>query len=260
MADNFGLKIGLEGEREFKKALAEINSQFKVLGSEMKLVDSAFDKNSTSIESLTAKNGVLTKEIEAQRKKVETLERALQNASDSFGENDRRTQSWQIQLNNAKATLNNMERELKENTEAIEQHGKAMSDAADDADDLSDSLEDSGDKAEDAGGKFSKIGSIAKGMGAALAAAVAAIGAAAVATGVQLVKLGDEYNKAINQIGASTVQRKQSLPNSARSRRRCIQTTSATVLRMWRTVCRRCRGRLGLSAMNCRKRRSLGSR
>ena len=150
MADNFGLKIGLEGEREFKKALAEINSQFKVLGSEMKLVDSAFDKNSTSIESLTAKNGVLTKEIEAQRKKVETLERALQNASDSFGENDRRTQSWQIQLNNAKATLNNMERELKENTEAIEQHGKAMSDAADDADDLSDSLEDSGDKAEDA--------------------------------------------------------------------------------------------------------------
>ena len=183
MTDNFGLKIGLEGEREFKKALAEINSQFKVLGSEMKLVDSAFDKNSTSIESLTAKNGVLTKEIEAQRKKVETLERALRNASDSFGENDRRTQSWQIQLNNAKATLNNMERELKENTEAIEQHGKAMSDAADDADDLSDSLEDSGDKAEDAGGKFSKIGSIAKGMGAALAAAVAAIGAAAVANG-----------------------------------------------------------------------------
>ena len=38
MADNFGLKIGLEGEKEFKKALADINSSFKVLGSEMKLV------------------------------------------------------------------------------------------------------------------------------------------------------------------------------------------------------------------------------
>ena len=25
MADNFGLKIGLEGEKEFKKALADIN-------------------------------------------------------------------------------------------------------------------------------------------------------------------------------------------------------------------------------------------
>ena len=36
MADDFGLKIGLEGEKEFKKALSEINQSFKVLGSEMK--------------------------------------------------------------------------------------------------------------------------------------------------------------------------------------------------------------------------------
>ena len=40
MSENFGLKIGLEGEKEFKKSLAEINNSFKVLGSEMKLVDS----------------------------------------------------------------------------------------------------------------------------------------------------------------------------------------------------------------------------
>ena len=38
MADNFGVKIGVEGEKEFKRALADINSQMKVLGSEMKLV------------------------------------------------------------------------------------------------------------------------------------------------------------------------------------------------------------------------------
>lgn len=38
MADNFGLKLGIDGEREFKKALSEINQSFKVLGSEMKLV------------------------------------------------------------------------------------------------------------------------------------------------------------------------------------------------------------------------------
>ena len=36
LADNCGLRIGLEGEKEFKKALADINSSFKVLGSEMK--------------------------------------------------------------------------------------------------------------------------------------------------------------------------------------------------------------------------------
>ena len=64
MADNFGLKIGLEGEKEFKKALADINSSFKVLGSEMKLVASQFDKNDKSVNALTSRNTVLNKEIE----------------------------------------------------------------------------------------------------------------------------------------------------------------------------------------------------
>ena len=52
MSENFGLTIGLEGEKEFKKSLAEINNSFKVLGSEMKLVDSQFDKNDKSAEAL----------------------------------------------------------------------------------------------------------------------------------------------------------------------------------------------------------------
>ena len=43
MADNFSLKIGLEGEKEFKNALRDINTNFKVLGSEMNLVVSQFD-------------------------------------------------------------------------------------------------------------------------------------------------------------------------------------------------------------------------
>ena len=96
MADNFGLKIGVEGEKEFKKALADINQSFKVLGSEMKLVSSQFDKNDKSVQALSARNNVLNKEIEAQRQKIETLRSALQNASDSFGETDRRAQRWQI--------------------------------------------------------------------------------------------------------------------------------------------------------------------
>lgn len=69
MSENFGLKIGLEGEKEFKKSLAEINNSFKVLGSEMKLVDSQFDKNDKSAEALTARSEVLNKEIDAQNRK-----------------------------------------------------------------------------------------------------------------------------------------------------------------------------------------------
>ena len=51
MAESFGVKMGVEGEKEFKNALKEINSAFKVLGSEMNLVTSQFDKNDKSIQS-----------------------------------------------------------------------------------------------------------------------------------------------------------------------------------------------------------------
>ena len=131
VADNFGLKIGIEGEKEFKKALSEINQSFKVLGSEMKLVSSQFDKNDKSVQALSARNTVLNKEIEAQKNKVETLRAALRNAADSFGENDRRTQNWQIQLNNAEAALNSMERELSDNERAIEALSREETDTAD---------------------------------------------------------------------------------------------------------------------------------
>ena len=83
MADKFGLKIGLEGEKEFKKALNEINQSFKVLGSEMKLVESQFSKNDDSAEALAARHKVLTEQVEAQRKKVEMLKQALANASEA---------------------------------------------------------------------------------------------------------------------------------------------------------------------------------
>ena len=67
MADDFGFKIGLEGEKEFKKALSDINQSFKVLGSEMKLVESQFSKNDNSVEALTARNKVLGQEMDAQK-------------------------------------------------------------------------------------------------------------------------------------------------------------------------------------------------
>lgn len=178
MADNFGLKIGLEGEKEFKKALADINQSFKVLGSEMKVVQSQFDKNDDSVEALTARNQVLGKEIDAQKKKIETLRNALENASTSFGENDRRTQQWQIQLNNAQAALNNMERELDQNQRAIDSMGDEMHDATQQTDKFGDEIDDAADKTDKASGKLEKVGSVLKGLAVTAGAAVAAAGAA----------------------------------------------------------------------------------
>jgi phage-related minor tail protein len=204
MADKFGLKIGIEGEKEFKNALRDINSNFKVLGSEMNLVSSQFDKQDRSIEAVTARNKMLNKEIESQKDKVSTLEKALKNSSESFGENDKRTKAWQVQLNNANADLNKMEKELKDNSKELKSVGKEFDYAADQADEFEGELKQVGREAESSGLKFEKLGSVVKGVGIAIGAAFVAIGAAAITAGVSLVKLGDEYNQAVNQISAST--------------------------------------------------------
>jgi len=210
MADDFGLRIGVEGEKQFKQALSEINQAFKVLGSEMQLVTSQFDKNDKSAAALASRNTVLNKEIDAQKEKITTLRAALDNAADSFGENDKRTQNWQIQLNKAQAELNGMERELGDNEKALDDMGDEMEDAAKDTDKLGDELEDTGETADDAGGKFEKLGAIVKGIGLAIGAAMAAIGTAAVAAGKALYDMandaaaaGDRIDKDSQRLGLS---------------------------------------------------------
>ena len=216
MADSsFGLKIGLEGEREFKRAITDINREMRVLGSEMKLVASQFGKNATSADALTARNQVLAKEIEAQKAKVETLKAALDNSASSFGENDARTKNWQIQLNNAQAVLNDLEGELKDNNAALERFGDEAGEAGDDAKAaaqgaglLEGAVDDLGDEMQDTSGKTRVFGDVLKANLAAEAiiGGVKAIGHAIASIGKAFagaLRDGVEYNARMEQYTTS---------------------------------------------------------
>ena len=52
-------KVAIDGEKEYKQALSEINSGLKVLNSEMKLTSAQFADNADSMEALTAKGDVI---------------------------------------------------------------------------------------------------------------------------------------------------------------------------------------------------------
>ena len=210
MSDPIGIKLGVQGEKDFKKALTEINQSFKVLGSEMKLVASQFDKNDNSVEALTARNETLNKQIDAQKDKIATLKAALDNAAASFGENDKRTQAWQIKLNNAEAALNGMERDLKKNNDAIEEASSEFKDAEKAADKFGDEIKKTGKETEQAGDQFQKVGEVLKTVGKAMATAAAAIGAGAVAAGKKIWDMandtaaaGDTVDKMSQKLGMS---------------------------------------------------------
>jgi methyl-accepting chemotaxis protein len=110
----------LDGEREYKAALAEIKSGLNVLKSELNLASEQFRDNADSVEALTKKNDILDRTILKQKEKIEQIEKALQSAAETYGEADERTNRWKTQLNNAQAELVKMERALKDNEDALQ--------------------------------------------------------------------------------------------------------------------------------------------
>ena len=112
MPVDIGPRIGIDGEKEFRQQLQNINQQLRTLGSEMKAVTSAFDDGDQSEKALTAQTGVLNKQIDAQKQKLSQLQRGLDEATQKFGEADTRTLRWAQAVNDATADLNRMENQL----------------------------------------------------------------------------------------------------------------------------------------------------
>lgn len=136
MGVDIGPKIGIDGEAEFRKELNNINQQIKTLGSEMKAVTSAFDANDKSQEALTAQAGVLNRQIEAQEKKLSSLQDMLDKSSQKYGENDTKTLRWAQAVQDATADLNKMRSQLSKTEQEMDGLGDAADDVADAMDDV----------------------------------------------------------------------------------------------------------------------------
>lgn len=146
MAYDIGPRIGIEGEAEFRKQIQSITTVQKTLATEMQAVTSAFDKNDQSQENLTAQNKVLTKQIDAQKQKLDLLRDGLAAAAEKYGENDKVTQGWQQAVNKATADLNKMERQLQGNNDVLSKVDDVTDDASDGIDDFKKSVIDASDE------------------------------------------------------------------------------------------------------------------
>lgn len=150
---------------EFKKSVSKISQELKVLDSEMKLVKSQYDKNDTSAEALTAQNRVLNDSIELQKQKIDVLKQALENSSEEYGKNDKKTQEWKIQLNHAEAALSNMERSLKNNNDILERNADRLNDAERQSEEFGNETEDTSEEIEDLGSQSKKTASKVENLG-----------------------------------------------------------------------------------------------
>lgn len=133
-------RVELDGERQYKQALSELQKGNQVLSSEMKKLQAEYKGNTESTEFLTKKGELLERQLLQQKDKVQTLREALQNAAKQYGESSSKTQEWQIKLNSAEAAQYDLEHAIEENNKALEGEDKAMSGLGDTVGDLASKL------------------------------------------------------------------------------------------------------------------------
>ena len=172
--------IKLDGEAEFKKQMSNVNSELKTLRTEMAYSEEQFKGQANTMEALTAKDKLLRKEIEQQEEKVRALEKAVSEASEAYGENDKRTDNWRQSLNRAKTDLLKMNRELEDNSKYLDEARKSADNAAESIDEFGREVKDAADQSDgiaDLIGSMSKLKDFAKGgvIGAAAIGGLTAI-------------------------------------------------------------------------------------
>lgn len=128
MSYNIGPKIGIDGEREFRNSIKQINDTYKALEAETKAVTAAFDAQGDEQGKLEATSKLLQQQIEQQEKKFDLLKDAVAKASDKFGENSIEAIRLRGALYDTQATLTKLKSELVGVDERLEQSAQGLLD------------------------------------------------------------------------------------------------------------------------------------
>lgn len=165
---DIGVRVGVQGEQQYRQALQGIVQQSKELNAEMKALVSGFDSTTSAQEQARQKMDVLNREIQNQSKYIDTLNakyksqeatlnnlrQQLDKANAEYGEGSKESQKLTTKIeqqeramsqtrttiNNATTALNNMNSEMSETERTA--RGAATS-----TDDLARATQDAGDNA-----------------------------------------------------------------------------------------------------------------
>lgn len=209
MATDVGVRIGVEGEREFRTALSAINSQIRNLNSEMRNVVSSFDGMEDAEQSAAARSDVLNRSIEATQQKITLLSsqydkasarlnelgEALSRAQQEFGQNSAQAARAQNAYNNQVRTVSELSRQINDANTDLNRFQRELRDTGDAADDMGRELRDSADEAGGFGSKL-KNAIVGGGISGAVQSLIGHI--------TQLIDETTEYRKIMGTLEVSS--------------------------------------------------------
>lgn len=194
-------RIALDGEKAFKDQMARVNGELRNLKSEMTLVDATFKGQANTTEALTAKHKVLQGSVEQQRERVRALTQAVEDATQAYGDNDKRTDGYRQSLNRAKAELADLNRELQDNERYLDEASKSADGCAESIDEYGKAVRDADSNKDPLGNLMAGFGNL-KGMlaGGAVVGGIKAVGDAI----MSVVEDTAEYRKIMGTLEISS--------------------------------------------------------
>lgn len=121
-----GAEIRLDGEKDFKRAVSSINSDLKVLGSELKKTESEYKGNENSVSALAAKSEQFTKIAEAQRQKIEVLQKAVEKSREKYTTAGQNVEKYRNELADAERELDRLKHSEDATTDEVQEQEKAV--------------------------------------------------------------------------------------------------------------------------------------
>ncbi|MBR6585263.1 MAG: phage tail tape measure protein, partial [Firmicutes bacterium] len=121
-----GAKFVLEGEKEYRQALKDIAAEQKVLRSEMKLAAEIHKEDADSLESLTEQYEILTKQIDAQERKIKVYSDAISDLEKKRQKEKEKAEELVEVLDKEENKLQQLTEQYGKNSEEAEQQAKAV--------------------------------------------------------------------------------------------------------------------------------------
>lgn len=193
--------IALDGEQEFKQALADASRNLRVMDADLKAAATEFKFTGDAQQYYTEKSRNLKEQIAQQEQVVDMLVNAVRKSAAAFGESDAKTDGWRIKLSNATAKLMTMKKSLQDTDKEAEEFGR-------DSKRVGKQIEDGiGDGAEEANKSVKDliesmqqdVGSIKGSVGFQMAATVTQTITSAVQGVTDFVESNRDYRRAMEQ-------------------------------------------------------------
>lgn len=134
--------IRLDGERQFNKAMEDVNRGIRAMSAEVKASESAFLTQGRTMETLRNHQRNLQAVYDQTREKVRILQQQLEDLSENQMENSKEADHVRASLGTATASMNRYDAAIRDVAREIEELNRSEGDAADGMHELSDSTQD----------------------------------------------------------------------------------------------------------------------